>query len=75
MIYLKALAGTMFLMVILSVFTEGMIWVMLDLFHASKAVIISGEVLGLIPLAIAFVFIYKTALSAEREILSQENAA
>lgn len=68
MIYLKALVGTMFLMVIISVFVEGVAWLILDIFNASKTVIISSEAILLVPLAIGFAMLYKMAIKVERDI-------
>lgn len=74
MVYLKALVGTMFLMVIISVFVEGLAWLILDIFHASKTVIISSEAILLVPLAIGFAVLYKMALRVERDIITGETA-
>lgn len=68
MIYFKALVGTMFLMVIVSVFVEGVAWLILDVLNASKTVIISSEAILLVPLAIGFAMLYKTALRVERDM-------
>lgn len=70
MVYFNAFVGALFLMLVAGTFAEGLVWVLLGLLHASKAVMLSGELITLIPLAVMAVFVYKMVLSVEKDILA-----
>jgi len=69
MIYLNALVGTLFLTLEAGVLLEGITWMGLNAFHASRAILTSGEAIMLLPVIILFFFIFKNALSAEKDIV------
>jgi len=69
MIYLNALVGTLFLTLEAGVLLEGVTWMIMDAFHASRNILMSGEMLMLLPLAVLAFFVFKNALSAEKDIL------
>lgn len=68
MVYFKALIGTSFLMLMASIFAEGVVWQTMEAFHASKSIILSGEIITLLPLAVMFIFVYKVVLDVERDM-------
>lgn len=68
-VYLGALTSTALLMSIAGIFFEGLVWVTLTAFHASKTVIMSGEVIALIGLLIGTAFVFKMTFNTERELL------
>lgn len=68
MIYLNALVGALFLTLEAGVLLEGLTWVGMNALHASRTVLTSGEVVMLIPLAVLFFFVFKNALSAEKDM-------
>ena len=71
MVYLGAFVNALFLMLMAGVFAEGLVWSLLNAFHASKSVIFSGEVIVLLPLAVAFYFVYKMQLTVERDLAAE----
>lgn len=70
MIYLNALVGTLFLTLEVGVILEGLTWMIMDALHASRTVLLSGELVMLLPLVVLFYFVFKNALAAEKNILS-----
>jgi len=70
-IYFGAFVGALFLMLIAGVFAEGLVWMVLTAFHASKNILTVGEVLMLLPLFVAFVFVFRSTLETERELAEQ----
>jgi hypothetical protein len=69
MIYLNALVGTLFLTLEAGVVLEGVTWMVMDALHAPRTVLMSGEVIMLLPLAVLSFFVFKNALAAEKDIL------
>lgn len=69
MIYLNALVGTLFLTLEAGVLFEGLTWLVMDALHASQTVLMNAELVMLLPLAILAFFVFKNALSAEKDIL------
>lgn len=69
--YFGAFVGALFLMLLVSVFAEGIVWITLTAFHASKTVLMAGEIIMLPPLFIAFIFVFRSTLETERELSEQ----
>ncbi len=69
MIYLNALVGALFLTLEAGVLVEGLTWMGLNGLHASQSVIAGGEGFMLLPLAVLFYFVFRNALSAEKDML------
>lgn len=67
-IYISAFIGALFLMLIMSIFVEGLVWIILQFFHASKSVILTTEGVILMPLLAVFIFVFRSALATEREL-------
>lgn len=70
-IYLGAFVGALFLMLIAGLLTEGLVWLVFDFFHASKKVIMGAELVMLLPLIVAFGFMFRHTLGVERELAEQ----
>lgn len=70
-IYFGAFVAALFLMLLGGLFVEGLVWIILTAFHASKTVLMAGEVIMLLPLFVAFVFIFRSTLETERELAEQ----
>lgn len=64
--YVKAAIGTFFLAQTLGVMCLVMIWGILSALHANGIIILTGESLGLLALAIICVPLYKLILKNER---------
>lgn len=69
MIYLNALVGTLFLTLEAGVLLEGITWMGMNALHASRAILTSGELIMLLPVIVLFVFIFRKALLAEKDMI------
>ena len=72
MVYFDAFIGTSLLMLIGGIFIEGFVWAGLEALHASKTVLMSGEILALLALGVMFVVVYKRVLQVEKDILANK---
>jgi len=70
-IYFGAFVGALFLTLMAGVFAEGLVWIILTAFHASKTVLLAGETLMLLPLVVMFGFVFRSTLETERELAAQ----
>ena len=67
-IYIGAFVSALFLMLLAGVFTEGLVWMILSAFQASKTILLTAEIIMLVPLLVMFGFVFKSTLSTEREL-------
>lgn len=72
--YAKAALGTLFLALTLGAMALVMIWGFLSMFHANTVIILSGESLGALGVAIVSVPLFRLILRNERNRLDRAAA-
>ena len=70
-IYCGAFFSALFLMLFAGIFAEGLVWMVFDVFHASKTVLLTAESIMLLPLLIMFGFVFRHTLDVERDLAAQ----